>query len=132
MNGHAVEIVPASRLGKAQLLYVVVLWWIVIANLMRTAPFADQRLITEGVIHLNACACTLLALLFPSRERTAELQLEPDFLTLIKRFAASLALVVVLIVVAEYALVRGLWGDTFAGHAGKHIRFGPNATATEK
>jgi hypothetical protein len=131
-NGHAIDIVPASRLGKAQLLYIVFLWWIVIANLMRTTPFADQRLITEGVIHLNACACTLLALLLPSRERAAELQLEPDFLTLIKRFAASLALVVVLIVVAEYALVRGLWGDTFAGHAGKHIRFGPNATATEK
>ncbi len=46
---------------------------------------------------------------------------------MIKRFAASLALVVVMIVVAEFALVRILWGDTFAGHAGKHIRFGPNS-----
>ncbi|MEX2114145.1 MAG: hypothetical protein WD845_13220 [Pirellulales bacterium] len=131
-NGHSVEILPASRLGKGQLIYVVLLWWIVIANLMRTTPFAEQRLITEGVIHLSACACTLLALLLPSRERAAELQLEPDYLTLIKRFAASLALVMVIIVVAEFALVRALWGDTFAGHAAKHIRFGPEKTATEK
>ncbi len=131
-RGGEMDIMPSSQLGKGQLLYVVFLWWIVIANLMRTTPFAEQRLITEGVIHLNACACTLLALLLPSRQRFAELQVPPDFLTLIKRFAASLALVVVIIVVAEFALVRILWGDTFAGHAGKHIRFGPNATATEK
>ena len=44
------------------------LWWIIVGNLSRTVPFAEQRLITEGVIHLNACLCTLLALLLPSRQ----------------------------------------------------------------
>ena len=131
-RGRSVEILPASRLGKAQLLYVVFLWWIVIGNLVRTVPFAEQRLITEGVIHVNACLCTLLALLLPSRERAVEGQFEADMLAPLKRFAASLALVVMITVVAEFLLVRTLWGDTFAGHAGKHIRFGPNATASEE
>ena len=69
-RGRQFDILPSSRLGKAQLLYVVFLWWMVLGNLMRTVPFAEQRLITEGVIHVNACLCTLLALLLPSRERT--------------------------------------------------------------
>jgi hypothetical protein len=28
--------------------------------------------------------------------------------------------------------VRAVYGNTFAGHGGLHIRFGPNATAFEK
>ncbi|MGD9719809.1 MAG: hypothetical protein AB7O59_01170 [Pirellulales bacterium] len=131
-RGRPVELMPASRLGKAQLLYVVFLWWIVIGNFTRTVPFAEQRLITEGVIHVNACLCTLLAILLPSRERQIEPQLESDFLALIKRFAASLALVAAIVVIAEFALVRALWGDTFAGHAGKSVRFGPEANNSEK
>ena len=34
----------------------------VIGNLSRYLPFDPQRLITEGVIHINACLCTLLVL----------------------------------------------------------------------
>ena len=59
-------LIPESRLGKAQLLYLVFLWWVVIGNLMRAIPpFQEQRLITEGVIHLVAVLCTLFALLWP-------------------------------------------------------------------
>jgi hypothetical protein len=131
-RGRELPVMPSSRLGKAQLLYVVFLWWIVLGNLSRTVPFAEQRLITEGVIHLGACASTLLALLLPSRERMAEEPIAADFLTMIKRFGASLALVVIIVVVAEFGVVRALWGDTFAGHGGLHIRFGPDATVSDE
>ncbi|MGH9752871.1 MAG: hypothetical protein ACREA2_08800 [Blastocatellia bacterium] len=33
-------------------------------------------------------------------------------------------------VVADWGIVRAIYGDTFAGFSGKHIRFGPDATAT--
>ena len=33
-------------------------------------------------------------------------------------------------VLADWAIVRGIYGDRFAGHAGLHIRFGPNATTS--
>ena len=28
-----------------------------------------------------------------------------------------------------WGIIRVVWGNTFAGHASLHIRFGPNATA---
>ena len=31
-------------------------------------------------------------------------------------------------VLVDWAVVRAIYGDKFAGHAGLHIRFGPNAT----
>src|SRR5262249_21750509 len=47
--------IPENWLGKGQLLYLVFLWWMVIGNLMRAIPpFQEVRLITEGVIHVNA------------------------------------------------------------------------------
>lgn len=58
-------ILPASELGRGQLLLVVLLWWIVLGNLSRVLPFKPERLVTEGVIHLNACALTLLVLIYP-------------------------------------------------------------------
>lgn len=44
----------------------------------------------------------------------------------------SAAIGAVLVVAGESGLVRGLWGDTFARHGGKHIRFGPDATIHQK
>ncbi|QOY86660.1 hypothetical protein [Paludibaculum fermentans] len=62
---HPLAILPASNLGRSQLLFAVLLWWIVLGNLSRVLPFAPERLITEGMIHLNACAATLLVLVYP-------------------------------------------------------------------
>ncbi len=56
---------PATALGRAQVMMVVFLWWIVIGNLSRYLPFHPVRLVTEGVIHLNACVLTGLMLLAP-------------------------------------------------------------------
>ncbi len=125
-RGRSVAILPESRLGKAQLFFVVFLWWIVIGNLARTVPFAEQRLITEGVIHLNACLCTLLAILLPSR--AAQPEPMPELSRALRKLAVTGLVGAVLVVGGEFALVRALWGDTFAGHAGKHIRFGPDRT----
>jgi hypothetical protein len=38
----------------------------------------------------------------------------------------------ILSVSLDWAIVRAIYGDQFAGHAGSHIRFGPNATATKE
>jgi hypothetical protein len=58
------EFIPPSTMGKAQLLYLVFLWWVVIGNFERSVvAFAPQRLITEGVIFLNALVSTLVLLI---------------------------------------------------------------------
>ncbi len=131
-RGRQFDILPSSRLGKAQLLYLVFLWWMVLGNLMRTVPFAEQRLITEGVIHVNACLCTLLALLLPSRERMVGETYEADFLGLLKRFAASAVLVGIIVVVAEFGAVNALWGTQHAGHSKLHKRFDPDTTIDQR
>lgn len=56
---------PVSALGRAQVLFVVFLWWVVIGNLSRYLPFPPVRLLTEGVIHLDACLVTALLLICP-------------------------------------------------------------------
>lgn len=131
-RGRELPLLPATRLGKGQLLFVVFLWWIVLGNLSRTVPFAEQRLVTEGTIHLNACICTLFALLLPRLGRTAGEDPLPPFRLLVRNAAVAVTVGAVLVVAGEYGLVRGLWGDTFAGHAGKHIRFGPDRTTESK
>jgi hypothetical protein len=127
-RGRRLAILPTARLGKCQLLFIVFLWWIVIGNLSRTVPFQEQRLITEGVIHVNACLCTLLALLLPKEDHLAGVDAEPDYKVLARTLLAWGVLLAALVVAAEFGVVRAMWGDEFAGHAAKHIRFGPNAT----
>jgi len=123
-----VPLIPSSALGRAQLLFVLFLWWIVIGNLMRTTPFQEQRLITEGVIHFNTVLATLLALLLPHPAVQAAFSAARDYGKLATRTVAMVLIGFAVVVVAESWLVRAMWGEEFVGHAGLHIRFGPAAT----
>jgi hypothetical protein len=59
-------IVPPSWLGKGQLLYVLVLWIMVIANFEHSLNgFGEIRLVTEWVIILNASLATFLIAAVP-------------------------------------------------------------------
>jgi hypothetical protein len=127
-------VLPASWLGRAQGLYLVFLWWMVAGNFERAlVGFAPQRLVTEGVIHLNAVLCTLLALLaavpagdLPDRSAGVSTA------TLIRRFVAIGLVAAALSILVDWGIVRAIYGDRFAGHAGLHIRFGPRATIHER
>ena len=56
-------IVPPTALGRGQMLYVVLLWWLVVGNFERAlVAFTAQRLVTEGVIFVVALVCTFLLL----------------------------------------------------------------------
>jgi hypothetical protein len=123
-----IALVPLSWLGKGQLLFIVFLWWIVIGNLMRAIPpFNEQRLITEGVIHVNAVLCTLCVLLWPRPTNLPDRE-GRGFSTgsLIAVTAVGLILLAVTVVGESYG-TRAIHGSNFVGHAGKHTRFGPDA-----
>ncbi len=121
--------IPASPVGRGQLLYLTLLWWMVAGNFDRAlVGFSEQRLITEGVIQINATLCTLGLLLgVPSRSRSIL-----TVTTITRSYLQKVALVGVLVsslaIVANWAIVRGLYGDQHAKHSGLSIRFGPNAT----
>ncbi len=65
-------ILPRSWLGRGQLLYFLILWPFVLGNFAKALTgFTDQRLLTEGVILVNAVIVTVLILVLP-RETQAE------------------------------------------------------------
>jgi hypothetical protein len=124
-----IAIVPPGPMGRGQLLYVVLLWWLVAGNFERiVVSFTAQRLVTEGVIGVVALACTLIVLAWPPTDRSvpaaASVHVRP---WLARTLAAGLVAAAVAIVV-DWAVVRAIYGDRFAGHASLHIRFGPDAT----
>jgi len=126
-------IVPESWLGKGQLLYLVLLWWLVVGNFERAlVGFKAERLVTEGVIYLVALVCTLIVLLAP-----ASPDAHADRLPLVDGPGRRMGLrstvlfglgAAILSIFFDWATVRTIYGDRFAGHASLHIRFGPNAT----
>ena len=133
--GHArrpLTLLTSSWLGRGQLLYLVFLWWVVVGNFERAlVAFAPQRLVTEGVIFLNAVLCTT-GVLATAREPEVEPSAPKSFSwrpTLKRTVAIGFALAV-LSVLGDWAVVRGIYGDTSARYAGKHIRFGPDRTAS--
>ncbi len=123
-----VALVPASPLGKAQLLYVALLWWIVVGNLMHAIPpFHEQRLITEGVIHLIAVCCTALALVWPDRTSPPGPKIRPVSGRSLVPVAAAVLVALAVVTAGAYWGTRRIYGDRFAGQANRHVRFGTGA-----
>lgn len=119
-------VVPATGLGRGQLLYLVILWSFVVGNFGKALPgFNEQRLLTEGFITFHAVLATWLVLTVP-RER------EPAAPTVAWRVGLLPATLGVWLALAaavplETALVRRLYGDQWAGHSHPNYRFGPQA-----
>ncbi len=114
---------PPAALGRAQIMMVVFLWWIVIGNLSRYLPFHPVRLVTEGVIHLNACLLTALLLLAPHPGEAPPLQGELPRGWVRKAAIASLAagLCAALLYTAVVLPLQD------APDAAARFRFGPRA-----
>ena len=126
-------VVPESPLGQGQGLYLLILAIMVIGNFERAlVGFKDQRLVTEGVIHLNALICTVM-LLTADRPPYLPESLAKEQHPVPARWGRLVVIglgAALIAVLADWAIVRGTYGDRFAGHAGLHIRFGPNATTS--
>ena len=121
-------ILPTSWLGRGQLLYFLILWPFVLGNFAKALTgFTDQRLLTEGVIIINAAIVTVLILILP-RETQAEQGMVGGNLS---RLAWGSALFLLLAATMgpslETMAVRRLYGDAPAGHASTNFAFGPDA-----
>lgn len=122
-------LLPADPFGRCQLLFLVFIWWMVVGNFERAlVSFTAQRLVTEWVVLLNAGICTLLILLGPGDSRPGPVLDSGQRLSISNRAIVLGSLTALLMVFVDWGVVRSIYGDTFAGHANKHIRFGPDAT----
>jgi hypothetical protein len=127
-------IVPSHWLGRGQMLYLAFLWWMVVGNFERVLPaVGPERLITEGVIFLNAVICSALVLTVPPTHVDEAPNLAAKDLSRWLRRTAVVGVGAFLLTTGiNWGVVRAIYGDRFAGHAKLHIRFGPNATVSEQ
>jgi hypothetical protein len=125
--------IPSSWAGKGQLLYLVFLWWMVIGNWMRAIPgFTAHRLVTEGVIHLNASICMVLAFVCAARVvEPSRIRESFNFARGLPRTILAWSAATILAIGVQTGVARALYGDEQAPASGRHIRFGPDATATK-
>jgi hypothetical protein len=124
-----IAIVPATALGKGQLIYLVLLWAMVIGNLERAlAAFHEQRIITEWVIMVNAVIVTLLILCTPRRDDHVPLVDAAPFKNLLGRAVLVTVIAMPIIVTVEFGVTRMLYDDNFVGHGGYGTRFGSQAS----
>jgi hypothetical protein len=124
--------VPSTWLGKAQLLYLVFLWAQIIINFANTLPrFADQRLVTEWFMTINAAFCTILmvggTVTHPRREIAAEIA-DGSYLPWIRKTVAFGSLGAILIVFSCWGQKLILYGNKLVPYSDIQIRFGPNNT----
>ena len=127
-----IPLLTTSWLARGQALYLLLLWWMVVGNFERAVvSFAPQRLVTEGVIFLNAVVCTVLVLWYGDSEPYPVTDSEQDFRPLVRRTAALGICALIGSSVLFWGIARLAYGDQKAPYAYLHIRFGPDATATK-
>lgn len=123
-------VVPSTWLGKGQLLYLILLWAIIIFNFEKAlGGFTESRLATEGVLFVNAVIATFMINCCVREQENPDLPPESpaDYRLLFQRSFIALTAALAFATFAFTGVVRLVYGDHFAGHAGNQRRFGPEA-----
>ncbi len=121
-------IVPQSWIGRGQMLYFLLLWAFVLGNFAKALTyFGEGRLLTEGIIQINAVIVTLLMLLLPREGELVRQRDEAKFGRWIVGSAVVGLILFATLPLAERAALRSVYGDARVGHGGINLRFGPNA-----
>ncbi len=125
-------IIPKSSLGKGQLIFLILLWIMVVANFERALTgWSSSRLLTEWVIFLNAIIATVLVLLLPHDEETGVIKEKGDYGPIYKRLwvkaIAAMVLSSILFLVTNRMIYHYPEYDKL-NHSQQHTRFGPDAS----
>ena len=121
--------ISSNWVGKGQLLYLVFLWWMVVFNFERAlVRFSPHRLVTEGVITLNAIICTVLVAI---GTQVVPKQIGNQFLFAEWLWKVPIWGFVVMVgtTFAFWGIKHALYGKQHAPGASLHIRFGKDSNA---
>ena len=123
-----VALIPSTWLGKGELLYLMFLWLMVIANFTKAlVAFSDNRIATEGTLMFNALICTVLLLGWARQPDEPPALPSADF-GLLTRKAVVLTAMLLLATTTLYTTgIRGFYGNQPTGWGGGNLRLGPNA-----
>ena len=123
-----IALLPSTWLGKGQLLYLMLLWLMVIANFTKAVvAFSDGRIATEGAVMFNALICTVLILGWARQPDETPALREADFGLLTRRALVLTAVLLVATTTLYTTGVRLIYGNRPTGWGGGNLRLGPNA-----
>ena len=126
------EIIPKSNLAKGQIIFLIVLWIMVVANFERALTgWHPSRLLTEWVIFVNAIIATVLVLLLPRNEESVVIIEEENYLPLYKRLWMKVGAAIVFSSLMFFAINRMIYHYPPYEKMNKYryqFRFGPDAT----
>src|SRR5262249_12825190 len=123
-----IAMIPQTWLGKGQLLFLLFLWMMVIANFSKAlVAFSDGRIATEGMIIVNALICTFLILGQTPLGEESEAVIQADFGRGIRKAIIALTALLFTTTFLYTAGVRGIYGDKWTGWGGNNRRFGADA-----
>ncbi len=126
-------LIPTDWLGRAQMLFLTLLWWDVIGNFLNQIDaFSKERIITEGFIHFEGLFCSALAIVAPMYAISWNHGTGVDIKQAVRKAWIMGLLAIILIPIAEFAIVKMVWGNQYTGGASLTIRFGPHATAVDR
>ncbi len=123
------HLVPASWTGRGQLLYLVFLWIMVIANFERAlVSFHENRLVTEWVILLNAALATFLVAVLPRETPVPETQEPEAYAPLVRRLWRRCLPLIACALLLMAVLARVFYGNVpFESGQINHKRWGMEA-----
>ncbi len=123
-----IAMLSSSWIGRGQLLFLAVLWTFVAGNFTRALPsFGSGRMLTEGIIYVNAVLVSVLLLIAPVLSRASTLRENVNWF----RVTGTVACLFVIVALAAPGLqwwsMRRVYQDAHSGKRGMDFRFGPNA-----
>ncbi len=125
-------IIPKSNLAKGQLIYLILMWIMVVANFERALTgWHSSRLITEWVIFVNAIISTVLILILPKDEEKVYIKEETKYNPFYKRLwliAIGAIIVSSLFFLGTNRMIYQYPGYEKLNHKWHHTRFGPRAS----
>jgi len=125
-------IIPKSSLAKGQIIFLIILWIMIVANFERALTgWHPSRLLTEWVIFVNAILATVLVLLLPRENEIVAIKPEEDFKSFYKRMwikAVVAMLVSSVLFLGTNRLIYHYPEYNKLNHSQYHTRFGPDAS----
>jgi len=125
-------IIPKSNLAKGQLIFLIILWIMVVANFERALTgWHPSRMLTEWVIFVNAIIATVLVLLLPREEETIVIHEVDDYKPYYKRLWVKAAVAIVISSLFFLGTNRLIYQYPAYDKMNKYnyqFRFGPDAT----
>ncbi len=125
-------IIPEKALAKGQLIFLILLWIMVVANFERALTgWHSSRLLTEWVIFVNAILATVLVLLLPRETEEFDISEEQNYHSIFRRLWVKAVLAIVIsctFFLVTNRLISHYPEYNKLNHTQYHTRFGPDAS----